>query len=322
MAQLKKVFKVNKIGIALAAFKPEIQAFSEQLKSIQVQTFWNWVCIIVFDSPSQDILNDLTIKPFRDDPRFHWHENNGQLGHKKNFERAIHLALKEGVDAIGCSDQDDIWYPEKLQKSVEFLEKMGPLSLVHSDMHILKNGVILKETAWQIENRGISNVKPKHLLIRNVVAGCSMLMDATLVRRYPRIPDGVEFHDHWYALMASANGGVYSLNEVLFAYRQHDINVVGVTPFQGICKLPKGIKIREIFEKCKKGWSKTEKLTRDYLQLRLHLSFTDKLSLTSSFDLGLGLLLMGIFYVIRDKPLARACFARSFGKFLSLFSMH
>lgn len=322
MAELKNILKVSKVGIALAAFKPEIETFSEQLKSIQDQTFSNWFCIIVFDSPSHTILNHFRMRPFQEDSRFLWYENEKQLGHKKNFEKAINLALKEGADAIGCSDQDDIWYPEKLQKSIELLEKTGPLSLVHSDMHILKNGIVSKETAWQIEKRGISNVKPKHLLIRNVVAGCAMVMDATLVRRYPTIPESVEFHDHWYALMASANGGVHSLNEALFAYRQHEINVVGVTPFQGIFKLPKGIKILEIFAKCKKGWGKTEKLTHDYLQLRLHLSFLEKLSLTSSFDLGFGLFFMGIVQMIKDKALARACFARSFGKFLKLLSMH
>lgn len=297
------------VGIALAAYRPEPLTFAEQLRSIQKQTFRDWICVMTFDSPLAELASAPGLAPFREDPRFRWVENPQRLGHKKNFERAIQLALAEGVDAIGCSDQDDVWYPAKIARSVEALRKAGPLSLVHTDMHVLgPDGRIGAQTAWELERRGVQHVSPRDLLVRNVVAGCAMLMDAELVRRFPVIPEGAAYHDHWYALVASVHGGVHAIHEPLYAYRQHAENVLGVTPFPGIFATGEHNGIGKIARKCLSGWRFSQALEQAARQAGLPLP--DENSHAARF------LALGISRLKDDPALARACFARSFGKIL------
>jgi glycosyltransferase involved in cell wall biosynthesis len=218
---------VNRIGVALAAYRPPPEYFAEQLASIAEQTFRDWICVITFDSPMAEARSHPLIAPFADDSRFVWIENPRRLGARDNFGKAIQTVLGLGVDAVACADQDDRWYPDKLATQASVLERAPALSIVHCDMHLLYDGQVAPKTAWKFEGRNVKNCEPRHILIRNLVSGCSSLMDAELPRRYPVIPDAASFHDYWYALVASTYGGIHSIERPLLAYRQHGANVIG-----------------------------------------------------------------------------------------------
>lgn len=305
-----------KIGIALAAYRPDWQTFEAQLRSIQTQDYRDWFCVVCCDSPILGEAKTRLCEVFSDH-RFFWTENETRLGHKKNFERAIQIAVQKGAEAIACSDQDDLWYPDKLSSCLLALKTQGPLSLVHSDMHILEGSTIHSKTAWTIERRGISNTQPRHFLVRNIVAGCSMMFDAELARRFPTIPEAAEFHDHWYALVASYFGGVRAISQPLYAYRQHQKNEVGISPFHSIFSIPPQTGVSQILVKCLKGWRKSRSLAQAAQEAGLPMTRKDALLFISRFDLGIGLFCMGLIQVFRDPALTRACFARAFGKLLS-----
>jgi hypothetical protein len=317
-----------KIGIALASYLPHPDFFLKQLESIEAQTHSDWVCIITSDSPLEETFKHAPLNKFKNHSRFRWHENPQRLGSKKNFERAIQLCLKENVNAVACSDQDDVWYPEKLQRCLEVLVQKPPLSLVHSDMHVLivdeKGEKLLPGTTWSVESRGVHHCQPQHLLVRNVVAGCAMLFDAEIARRYPHLPEEFDYHDHWYALVASVHGGVYPISEPLFAYRQHDRNELGVTPYPGMFHVPSGFGIRSVLAKCRQRylWSKGMALAarREKIPLKPWIGWLFLLPL----DFGLGLFGMALsnwlFPTGRDLALARACIARALGKALFFVS--
>jgi hypothetical protein len=315
--------RYQSLGIALAAYRPDPRIFAEQLKSIQSQTFRNWKCWITLDSPLTPLQGEPTLAPFFEDSRFIWSENAARLGHKKNFEHAMNLAAADpNVDAIGCSDQDDVWYSNKLGRCLAQLEKSGPLSLVHSDMHVLNaDGSIGSETAWEIENRGVHNATLETLLIRNVVAGCSMLLDASLVRKFPKIPDEFEFHDHWYAVVASAHGGAHPIYEPLYAYRQHHGNVVGVSPFQGFFFVPKAARsLGQILTKLRKGSQQSTRMSQAALRELSHSTrgLAQQLGAHQGAGIqrGLRLLILALHSRQIDPPLARASLARGLGAIL------
>jgi hypothetical protein len=225
----------RRIGIALAAYQPDRNYFFEQLRSIQSQSYENWVCFVSFDSSYKDIKNDERFKEFFSDSRFYWDENPEKLGHLKNFEKAILSVYSLGVDAIACCDQDDVWFPEKLQCSLEALNEVGALGLVFSDMKLIdETGKTSESTAWEVERRGVSHCGTFDLLVRNVIPGTGMLMDAKLVGRFPMIPERALFHDHWYPVVASCFGRLQPIRQPLYAYRLHGENVVGVTPYSGL----------------------------------------------------------------------------------------
>ncbi len=314
-----KSWKIQKVGIAMAVFRPNPFTFEIQLKSIQDQIFTNWVCVITSDSSLEEIFAHPRISPFKKDPRFKWFENPLRLGHKRNFERAAQLVLQENVDAVAFSDQDDLWYSNKLTTSIDQLEKIGRLSLVHCDMNLLINeeSQPTSETAWQIERRGIHHSQLIHLLVRNIVAGCGMLIDAELIRRFPTIPEEAEFHDHWYALVGAAHGGISPIQQPLYAYRQHSENVIGVTPYQKFFKLPDMLKATNVFQYCRDRWKKSHKLALGAQKAKLPFTPIIQITLISKWDRGIGLLLFALKTRFSDPALSRACLARAVGKFLS-----
>ena len=312
--QIRRDLRIQTIGIALAAYRPNPEYFSAQLKSIQDQTFLRWTCYITSDSPLEEIFNSELLEPFRKDPRFVWSENEVRLGHKKNFERAMRLSA-DTADAVAPSDQDDIWYPEKLETCRAALESGGALSLVHSDMHVLQGATRLSETAWMIEKRGVWNCSPAELLVRNVVAGCGLLIDSELVKRFWVIPHGAEYHDHWFALVAASHGGIFPISTPLYEYRQHGANTVGVTPFPGTFAEITKYRFSALIEKCRATERKSAELFRAADTLHLPLGNLARIIVGSRYDFGLGYFFLGLrAFFSKDRALARACFARAFGK--------
>lgn len=313
-----------RVGVALAAYRPQSDYFVRQLETIEKQTYKNWICVITCDSHMEDIFRNAAIQKYKAHPRFRWYENENRLGCKKNFERAIRLCLDEGVCAISCSDQDDVWYPEKLECCVKELLKRPPLSLVHSDMDVLvmrgAEEVVLPETLWKIEARGITQNRPSHFLVRDTASGAAMLFDADLARRHPLIPVEFEYHDAWYAFLASAYGGVYPVRKALYAFRQHGNNELGTTPYRGLFSVPGGTRLGEVLRKCVRKYRLSKGMAQAALRENIRLSPGQKCIFLKPWDLGVGFLLMGLIHLTipwkKDLPLARGCFARAIGKCL------
>jgi glycosyltransferase involved in cell wall biosynthesis len=310
-----------KVGIALAVYKPEIAQFKEQLESILAQTYKNWFCVLTLDSSLSELKKARELQSFFNAPQFIWNENPVRLGFKNNFSRAVQLSLEHGAELVACSDQDDVWYPEKIASLVRVILAEPKLSIVHSDMDLLVNGKALSQSAWQMERRGVENAGPTTFFLRNVVTGASMLMDAELARRFPQIPDEIEFHDWWFALVASFYGGVHPLNSRLYGYRQHDENVVGVVGYEGILNSESWKDWLALPKKSKKSWQKSHFLALKARALGLPLTFFQKVLFVWPYDLGLGLILYGLKSLARDRPLARTCLIRGTGKFFSLLSL-
>ena len=294
--------KNPKVGIALAAYQPDPKTFVTQLESISEQSYPHWFCVVTLDSSLGSIRSH--IEKFIQDPRFFFSENPTRLGTKKNFEHAARVLLEKDLEIayLAFSDQDDIWYPNKLFRLVKEMAKMPPLSLVHSDMNVLSHDKVdTSITVWNQELRGVWNSTTQDLVIRNVVAGAALLMDIHLWKRFPVIPDEIEFHDRWAALIAAAHGGVYPIHEPLYAYRIHDSNVLGMTPYQGFIH----------------GGSLA--LARQRFQESYSISLAMRENGLGKNDLH-SYLFHGLKNLLSDPALARACFARALGKLCSFFS--
>ena len=142
------------IAIALAAYRPNIGYFAEQLASIRAQSYPTWRCIVTLDSPLAELAGERSLVEYFDDARYEWHENGDRLGFKRNFERAIQIACRRGAWAIATCDQDDARYSDKLATLAEVLAAGPPLSLVHSDMHILDERGVRGDTVWRSTRHG------------------------------------------------------------------------------------------------------------------------------------------------------------------------
>lgn len=224
-----------RIGIALAAYQPNVEFLKAQLESLIAQTHSNWICHITCDSPVKPI------GPF--DQRIRWNFNPERLGHARNFERALSLcAADPEVVAIAFCDQDDIWLPTKLASSLQILATKPPLSLVHCDLAPFIGEPPAPDSAlaslWKLERRGHEEHSPLEQMIRCTVNGTAALFDGELARKYPKFPVTVRHHDQWMAVLAAAHGGIHPVHEILVLYRQHGANVSGINPYRGFLEMP------------------------------------------------------------------------------------
>jgi glycosyltransferase involved in cell wall biosynthesis len=157
--------------------------------------------------------------------------NEMNLGVAKNFEQAIHLC---GGDVIVLSDQDDVWYPGKLEKMHKAFSDYPNVGLTFSDAEVVDEslcscgyrlwqqvGVTKSVRGLFRANRGIE------VLIRQpAVTGATMAFRAKFKSFLHPMPP-YWMHDRWIALMVTAVSDVHFIEEPLIAYRQHSDNQIG-----------------------------------------------------------------------------------------------
>jgi glycosyltransferase involved in cell wall biosynthesis len=209
------------ISVALAAYNGE-KYIHEQLDSILRQTYRNFELIICDDCSTDSTWKILQEYAEKDD-RIHCYLNEKNLGFKKNFEKAIGLC---GGEYIALSDQDDIWTDDHLE--VLYAQKNSfQLVCSHSE-HITHNG---NKTGY-ISHCNVKTIIEKDqdapffsLLFNNFVQGCTVLIDKKLINEALPIPDEVEWHDYWFAIIAAINHSICFIDKITVLYRRHDNNV-------------------------------------------------------------------------------------------------
>ena len=314
--------KVDLIGIALTSYNPEEKLLHRQLKSIQDQTFKEWVCCITIDNDEKETFQKESIKNLLRDSRFKLYYNNTRLGFLKNFETAIGHTLKLKPDAIIMADHDDEWKLKRLELLRNKLIGLPDYSLVHSDMLIRiqkeNSDEILKQTVWQKEKRNVNCKKPEMILQRNIVGGATALIDSKLFQLFPIIPEGVQYHDHWYAILSSTLGQIQHINEPLYIYSQHENNIAGSGKYEGILSIKDHQRSSGVIKVSIQKWQYTNFLYKTILkQTNIKLPITLKLLFKNNKDFGIFNFIFSLRYLFYDTALFRSSVAVSIGKFLS-----
>jgi len=135
---------------------------------------------------------------------------------------------------VAFADQDDIWYPEKLERSLGMIRHMEkncapdiPL-LVHGDLHLVdEHGDSMGYNFLGYQRLDPRRTQPDDLAVTNVVTGCTCLLNRPLLVKALPIPVEAQMHDWWIALVASVFGQIQVLKEPLIDYRQHGQNLLG-----------------------------------------------------------------------------------------------
>jgi hypothetical protein len=226
----RRVKPLQRVGIVLAAYQPDQQLFEGQLESISAQEHPDWFCVITMDSPMLTMSEAPWIRRFYEDERFHFVQNDTQLGALKNFERGSHLALELGAEAIAFSDQDDYWYPNKVSRSLVALNQQPPLSAICCDASVRIDGVshpYLRSRIMGYSSDHYSYSR-RRMLLSWGAWGNGMMFDAQLVPIYPFSASGQVYQDGHISVIASLNGGISFIPEVLFQYNVHHSNLVGI----------------------------------------------------------------------------------------------
>lgn len=139
---------------------------------------------------------------------------------------------------IALSDQDDIWLENKLELSIIEMKrlescysKIRPI-LIHSDLKLVDaelNDLNINYTGKQLLDP--NKISSSQISLTNIVTGCTILMNRSLLLRALPIPSEAIVHDWWIALVASCFGNISFLRSSPILYRQHSSNQIGAKGF-------------------------------------------------------------------------------------------
>jgi hypothetical protein len=100
---------------------------------------------------------------------------------------------------------------------------------------------IFSDSFWKYNQiNPVRGQKFTRLLMQNVVTGCSVMFNKTLLQLAWPIPQNAAMHDWWLALVAAAFGKIGVLPEATMSYRQHGKNTLGAQKFLSFQYFKKG----------------------------------------------------------------------------------
>jgi glycosyltransferase involved in cell wall biosynthesis len=222
----------EQISVALCTYNGE-RFLARQLASMQQQTRLPDELVVCDDCSTDStigILNDFAASagfPVR------IIRNEQNLGFVANFEQAIQLCQS---DLIALCDQDDIWYPTRLERSHQEFAAHPEVGLFFSDADVMDDRDQLTGTRlWT--NFGFNRERKQRLLAgdytilaRNgFVTGATVMFRSRL--RENCLPVGSGWlHDEWIVGVAAAVAEVRPIDSPLIRYRQHAAQQVGLGP--------------------------------------------------------------------------------------------
>lgn len=221
----------QRLSVALCTYDGA-RFLREQLDSVARQTRLPYELVVCDDRSSDNTVE--IVKAFSSSAPFpvRLYVNEENVGPTKNFEKAIGLC--EG-DIIALSDQDDVWHPEKLERSEDVLLQTPRAGAVFADADIVDDN--LRPLGYQVwKALGFTQVQRGRfargraleiLLRRNVVQGATLVFRASFKELILPIPVGW-MHDAWIAFLIAASAELAFVDEPLMKYRQHPRNVTGV----------------------------------------------------------------------------------------------
>lgn len=196
------------------------------LTSILSQSFKDFELIIINDGSTDD--SELVIKDFNDS-RIHYTYQQNQ-GLPATLNKAIGLARGE---FIARQDQDDISFPLRLQKQIEFLTANADVGMVGTNAEIWANDI---KTERLLEHPSDDASIKFNLLFNNPFVHSSVMIRRTVfekvgvycVDKFRQPPEDYEL---WSRVAKEFK--VANLPEVLLAYREvaGSMSRTGLNPF-------------------------------------------------------------------------------------------
>lgn len=212
------------ISVCLATHNGE-KYIKEQIDSILSQLSDSDE-LIISDDGSTDSTLDI-IKAYNDH-RIHIFNINHPVTIKraharvaKNFENALRHA---NGNFIFLSDQDDVWYPNKVELCLKALDGNKYYAVLHN-LECVNGELKPLGYNWYNDNNkfrflNLLMLKGKHM-------GCALLIKRDLLRLILPFPKQLVLHDFWIGLLAELYGGIIFIKNPLIKYRLHNNNTSG-----------------------------------------------------------------------------------------------
>lgn len=220
-----------RISVCIATYNGE-KFIKEQLESIlkQLSSFDE---VIISDDCSKD--DTLSVVESIKDERIKIIKNLGDHGYTSNFENALRHA---SGDIIVLSDQDDVWFDNKISTILSALENYD---FAVSDATIVDEHLnVINASFWSLR-------KPYYNapgdFLKCSYLGCCMAFKRRVLDMALPFPSNhtLCYHDYWLLLVGAFFFKVKYIKEPLVYYRRHGNNVSDAGLSNGV---PFGRKVR------------------------------------------------------------------------------
>ena len=207
-------------AIVMGVYRPDHRLLERQIRSIAEQTVERWECTIAVDGRDAETTAEVK-RIVGTDVRFSVIEYELNVGAYLNYERLL-AGVCSDVAWVAIADQDDYWYPHKLEALCGSLASTGASASVGRGM--------VKDT--QGNSYGPTSRRSGDLvalLLLNQVSGGLMVLRADVARLALPFPErqARALPDHWLAVCAASAGPVDFNDTVVQDYIQHAGNMIG-----------------------------------------------------------------------------------------------
>jgi glycosyltransferase involved in cell wall biosynthesis len=203
-----------KISIAMATYNGA-QYIQEQLQSFVDQTRQPDELIITDDCSTDQ--TEAIVREFAKTAPFavEFHRNEKNLGYCGNFNAAL---MKTTGDLVFLSDQDDVWFPEKIEHMIGVAER-NPQALV-----VMNDAALTDGELNEVGLTKIGQIRSAGFKMDGFVMGCCCAVRRELLDFCMPIPVGIKAHDNWLVQFAGGLNAKVVDPAVLQYYRRHESN--------------------------------------------------------------------------------------------------
>jgi len=204
-------------SIAMATYNGA-KYLQEQLDSFVRQTVLPDELIITDDCSTDDTV--AICERFADSAPFpvRLHQNDQNLGFTRNFEKALEKCTG---DIVFLSDQDDVWYSNKIERVLQAFALDQETALIIHDLEYCDTS--LQRNGQTKIDRIRTFADPSEVY----VTGMATAIRSGFLRKCLPFPKGIEgfsAHDSWLHSCAFLIDKKKLFNEVLADYRRHETN--------------------------------------------------------------------------------------------------
>lgn len=294
----------SEVAILMCTYNGE-KYLSEQLASFVKQThkYWSlWVSDDGSSDTSKEIIHNFFTK----------HRINGGVldGPNKGFcKNFLQLINNKNIssDFYALSDQDDVWFPEKIEKALDWIKNISsetPAVFCSRTRLVNANNKLIGHSPLFQNKASFENA-----MVQNIAGGNTMLFNDAAMKLLRKAGSDVDVpvHDWWiYFVVTACGGAVFFDQSPSLNYRQHGHNMIGnATGYQAIISRIKKIQKNEFSSWVDANINSIKRISSDILPVNLQKM--DNLQLMRGQDLISRLKMLnalGIYRLTRNGQLA------------------
>jgi len=207
---LKYLYDNATVSVIIPVYNAE-KYIGNTIESVLNQTYKN-ISIVLVDDCSNDRSRRVIDGYLKYNENIIYHLNSTNIGAAKARNKALEIAKGRYVAFL---DSDDLWYPEKIEKQLDFMTN-NRIAFCYTAYEMIDDeGRLIKEKI-----RILEKAEYKHLLKRTMISTPTVLLDRQLIGDV-KMPIRRTGQDYAYWLLLLRKIGIaYGIDEALVKVRR------------------------------------------------------------------------------------------------------